>query len=82
MTIERVFEEAEVPLTEDTKARFLSINIKTDSTRSFNNLIRMVTGSQKDRAIKMIEENVFIDQATKDMMTCTLLSALETFVPN
>ena len=79
MTIDQVFKDADAPLPEDVRARFAANNIRTDNNKSFNNLVRMVTGSHNHRAMRMLEDQIFTDDGSRDMMMCTLLSVLEKY---
>ena len=68
LTIEGVFNDMDMPMSSTLKRRFFVCNIKSDNNKSFNNLVRMLTGSHKERAIKMLEDKVFQDEPAGDFL--------------
>ena len=79
MTIDQVFKDIDMPMSQSLKDKFTACNIKPDNNKSFNNLVRMVSGSHKQRAVAMLEEKIFRDENAGEFLLCAMLSCLENY---
>ena len=74
VTIESVFELADMPLDEETKQRLRDIQIWPDSARSWMNCARMYSSVHGDRFRSDLETKVFVHPQKGGMLLITLFA--------